>query len=318
MRRAKADSLFGGNNTVLAPMAGFTDVAFRSICHEYGCGLTVTEMVSSKALVMNNSATRALLARLANDSPCAVQIFGHQPQVMADSVQLPELSGFDAIDVNMGCPVHKIVSNGEGSALLENVKLASDIIRALRLATDKPLSVKFRLGVSDSKGAVDFAKMCCDSGADFITVHLRTRKQMYSGNADYSILPDIVKAVDIPVIANGDVIGRQQYLHLVNDCGAYGVAVGRGALGRPYIFAQLLDKPYQFDIAGTVRRHANTLLQYKPQRVVVNEMKKHIAYYLKGLRNAKSVVVAVQNASCVDEQIKLVQNFCAKEDIIND
>ena len=169
-------------------MAGYTDFAFRKVCRTYGVALTVTEMVSSKALVMNNALTRIMLKREDGDAPCFCQIFGHEPQVMADSVLFPEVAAYEGVDINMGCPVHKIVSNGDGSALMEHPELAAKCISAVRqaLPADKPLSVKFRLGVTDDSLAVDFAKMCRDSGADFVTVHFRTRKQMYAGNADFS------------------------------------------------------------------------------------------------------------------------------------
>ncbi len=286
--------------TILAPMAGYTDPAFRKMCHEYGVGLTVTEMVSSKAIEMNNSLTKTLLKKFEGDSPCIVQIFGHEPSVMADSVKIDEMKAFDGVDINMGCPVKKIVGNGDGSALLENPKLAAKCISAVKLAVgNKPLSVKFRLGVSDSSGAVDFAKVCADNGADFITVHFRTRKQMYSGNADYTLLPQIAKC-GVPVFANGDVTSREQYLHLL-DQGAYGVAVGRGALGKPYIFSQLADLPFKFDVLQNVLKHVELLNEYLPHRVVNNEMKKHVAYYLKGMRGAKQTLLAVMQSSSVEE-----------------
>ncbi len=295
--------------TILAPMAGYTDPAFRKICHGYGVGLTVTEMVSSKAIEMNNSLTKTLLKKFDGDSPCMVQIFGHEPSVLAESVKIDEMQVFDGVDINMGCPVKKIVGNGDGSALLENPKLASKCIQAVKVAVgDKPLSVKFRLGVSDSSGAVDFAKMCADSGADFITVHFRTRKQMYSGNADYTLLPQIAKC-GVPVFANGDVTTRGQYLQLLEQ-GAYGVAVGRGALGKPYIFSQLANLPFEFDVLKTVLQHVELLGQYLPHRVVNNEMKKHVAYYLKGMRGAKQTLIAVMQATCMEEiELQLKKYF---------
>lgn len=295
--------------TILAPMAGYTDPAFRKICHQYGVGLTVTEMVSAKAIEMNNALTKTLLKRFDGDGPCMVQIFGHEPSVLADSVKIDEMRVFDGVDINMGCPVKKIVGNGDGSALLENPKLASKCISAVKLAVgNKPLSVKFRLGVSDSNGAVDFAKMCADSGADFITVHFRTRKQMYSGNADFSLLPQIVKC-GVPVFANGDVNSREQYLHLTEQ-GAYGVAVGRSALGKPYLFSQIANLPYRFDVLQTVLSHVQMLKDYLPHRVVNNEMKKHVAYYLKGMRGAKQTLIAVMQATDVAEiQLQLQKYF---------
>lgn len=304
------DTLFkdAAVKTILAPMAGYTDLAFREICHDYGVGLTVTEMVSSKALVMNNELSRKMLFRLDGDSPAFCQIFGHEPEVMAESVQIAEVAQYDGVDINMGCPVRKIVSNGDGSALLENPALASRCIAAVKNALgDKPLSVKFRLGVSDSSNAVDFAKMCKDSGADFITVHFRTRRQMYSGAADFTLLPDLVK-VGLPVFANGDVTNRFQYDDLIN-CGAYGVAIGRGAVGRPYIFAEIAGKPYSMSVYDVIVRHARALSQVFEDRVVCNELKKHVACYLKGKRNAKITIAACNSAKTTRQILDLVADF---------
>lgn len=294
--------------TILAPMAGYTDFAFRSVCRDYGVGLTVTEMVSSKALVMGNVLSRRMLYRQPNDSPAFCQIFGHEPSVMAASVQIDEVAAYEGVDINMGCPVRKIVGSGDGSALLEDPRLASQCISAVKRAIgDKPLSVKFRLGVTDSDGAADFAKMCADSGANFITVHFRTRKQMYSGTADYALLPQIAKA-GIPVFANGDVATREQYLRLL-DSGASGVAVGRAALGRPQIFAELTGEHYSIDVLQTIERQANMLLQVFCERVTVNEMKKHIAAYLKGMRGGKSVVTEVMNARTLEQILTPCRQF---------
>lgn len=294
--------------TILAPMAGYTDFAFRSICKDYGVGLTVTEMVSAKALVMGNTQTLDLLHRLDNDNNCFCQIFGHEPEVMAECVTYPALAKFEGIDINMGCPVKKIVKGGDGSALLENPTLASKCITAVKNAIGaKPLSVKFRLGVDDDKHVVHFAKMCADSGADFVTVHFRTRKQMYAGHADYTLLPQIATC-GVPVFANGDVVSREQYLELL-DKGAFGVAVGRGALGRPQIFAEIANKPYQINIPQTIRLHAQSLLLHLPEKIVANELKKHVCFYLKGKRSTKSTVVAVNLAKSTEQILQLVDDY---------
>ena len=294
--------------TILAPMAGYTDPAFRSISKDYGVTLTVTEMVSSKAIVMNNQLTKTLLKRFDNDTPCFVQIFGHEPNVLAESLQREELASFDGVDINMGCPVRKIVGNGDGSALLENPRLASQCISAVKNAIpNKPLSVKFRLGVDDSQGVADFAKMCVDSGADFLTVHFRTRKQMYMGQADYSTLPQIAKC-GVPIFANGDVSTREDYLRLL-EMGAYGVSVGRGALGKPYVFSQIAGKSYTMDVLQIILRHIHLLNTYLPHRVVNNEMKKHVAFYLKGMRGAKQTVVNVMQAKSVHQIVAAVEEF---------
>ena len=293
---------------MLAPMAGYTDFAFRSVCRDYGVALTVTEMVSAKALVMGNQLTQTMLHREPNDSPCFCQLFGHEPEVLAESATMVDVAAFEGIDINMGCPVRKIVGNGDGSALMENPKLASQCIAAVKQAIgDKPLSVKFRLGVSDDSLAVDFAKMCRDSGADFITVHFRTRKQMYAGNADFTLLPQLVN-VGIPVVANGDVRTKAQYDALIAG-GAFAVAVGRGALGNPQLFAELAAKPYQIDILRIIQRQTAMLAELYSDRVVANEMKKHISFYLKGKRGAKATIVAVNACKCTVEMLKLVQNY---------
>ena len=298
-------------HTILAPMAGYTDPAFRSICRDFGVGLTVTEMVSSKAIVMGNALTKTLLTRFPQDRPSFVQIFGHEPEVMAESVQIPEIAAYDGVDINMGCPVKKIVNNGDGSALLTNPALAAQCITAVKKAIgDKPLSVKFRLGVSDSSGAADFAKMCADSGADFITVHFRTRHEMYSGVANYDLLPQIVKC-GVPVFANGDVCTREQYLQLKQN-GAFGVAVGRGALGKPYVFAQIAGQSYAFDVQATIFRHMELLKTFLPHRVVNNEMKKHVAFYLKGMRGAKQTLTRVMTSHDVTEITQLINEFFAQ------
>lgn len=294
--------------TILAPMAGYTDPAFRSICRDYGVGLTVTEMVSSKAIVMNNALTKTLLLRFPVDKPAFVQIFGHEPDVMAQSVRIPEMATFDGVDINMGCPVKKIVGNGDGSALMENPRLAYKCISAVKKAVGtKLLSVKFRLGVDDSSGVADFAKMCADAGADFVTVHFRTRKQMYSGVADYATLPQIVKC-GVPVFANGDVCSHAQYVQLV-EMGAFGVSVGRGALGKPYVFAQIARQPYYMDVEQTVLRHMDLLKTYLPHRIVNNEMKKHVAFYLKGMRGAKPTLNEVMTSKDVSQITECLHLF---------
>lgn len=300
--------------TVLAPMAGYTDFAFRKVCRTYGVALTVTEMVSSKALVMNNALTRTMLKREEGDAPCFCQIFGHEPQVMADSVLFPEVAAYEGVDINMGCPVHKIVSNGDGSALMEHPDIAAKCISAVRqtLPADKPLSVKFRLGVTDDSLAVDFAKMCRDSGADFVTVHFRTRKQMYAGNADFRLLDDIV-ATGIPVVANGDVRNKADYDNLISR-GAFAVAVGRGALGNPQIFAQIACRDYDPNILGNILWQTQMLSQVYDDRVVTNEMKKHISFYLKGRRGAKPTIVAVNACKNTAEMLGYVRDYFATEE----
>ena len=263
---------------------------------------------------MNNALTRIMLKREDGDAPCFCQIFGHEPQVMADSVLFPEVAAYEGVDINMGCPVHKIVSNGDGSALMEHPELAAKCISAVRqaLPADKPLSVKFRLGVTDDSLAVDFAKMCRDSGADFVTVHFRTRKQMYAGNADFRLLDDLV-ATGIPVVANGDVRCKTDYDNLISR-GAVAVAVGRGALGNPQIFAQIACRDYDPNTLGNILWQTQMLSQVYDDRVVANEMKKHISFYLKGRRGAKPTIVAVNACKNTAGMLGYVRDYFATEE----
>ncbi|HPG91776.1 MAG TPA: tRNA-dihydrouridine synthase family protein [Clostridia bacterium] len=296
------------NKIFLAPLAGFTDAGFRALAKKYGCGLTVTEMTSAKSLEMNNERAKELLVTTKNESPVAVQLFGHEQQVFEKVAQSQELEKFDIIDINMGCPMKKIIGNGDGSALLLNPSLASEIIKAVK-RSGKFVTVKMRIGITDNKNAVNFAKMCEGSGADMLTVHGRTQKQMYSGKADWDTIASVVDSVKIPVVANGDVFDKQSYDKLLRRTNAYAVAVGRGCLGRPYIFAELLDKPYEFDILSAVTQHIAVLSEYLPERVVVNEMKKHICYYVKGLALNNAFCVKICNCKKISEMTEKLTVF---------
>ena len=281
------------NNLILAPMAGFTDLAFRSACRKYGAGLTVTEMVSAKALSYNNKKTEDLLLTLDDEKPKAVQIFGHEPDVMAEACKNPLLQKFDIIDINMGCPAPKIISNGDGSSLLKDFELSRKIIEACVNATEKPVTVKFRIGFYDDQiVAVDFAKMCEDAGAAAITVHGRTTKQGYSGKVDYDVIRQVKEAVSIPVFANGDCKSKEDYDKILEITKADGVMIGRAAVGCPEIFAEIVsgNKP-QVDKFEQIKWHYETMLKFYPERYVVLYMRSHLAGYLKGeYKNSKSLV----------------------------
>ena len=225
----------------LAPMAGTSDFAFRHMCLRFGAAYTVTEMVSAKALVYNDEKTRALLYIPEGDRPCAAQIFGHEPQIMGEAAALAlEISGADAIDINMGCPVGKIVRSGDGSALMKDPELAGRIVEAVCRAVSVPVTVKFRKGFDGgSVNAVEFAGVCRQAGASALTVHGRTRAQMYAGRADWDIIRDVKQAVGIPVFANGDVFSAEDAVHILRYTGCDGVMIGRGAFGNPWIFLQV-------------------------------------------------------------------------------
>ena len=281
----------------LAPMAGVTDFAFRKICRELGAALTTTEMVSAKALVYKDEKTKSLLYIPEHDHPCAVQIFGHEPEIMAEAAQLAlELSGADILDINMGCPVGKIVKSGDGSALMRDTELAQDIIEHVRKATDKPLTVKFRKGWDGGNvNAVDFAKMCERAGADAVAAHGRTRVQMYSGRADWDIIRDVKRALSIPVIANGDVFSAEDASHILRYTGCDGAMIGRGSFGNPWLFMQanaflktgtVPELPALPERIDTAVHQIEMLAEYSGERIACLEARHHLPWYLHGVAHS--------------------------------
>lgn len=278
------------NNILLAPMAGVTDVAFRSICIDFGADAGVTEMISAKALKYENKKTEDLLITAPNEKIKIVQIFGSDPDIMAEICASKYLEKFDIIDINMGCPAPKIVSNGEGSFLMTKIDLAREIISKCVSATNKPITVKFRSGFdNNSINAIEFAKMCQSAGASAITIHGRTRSQMYSGSVDLDIIRSVKQSVSIPVIASGDIVDRESYLRTLKYTGCDAVMIGRGALGNPYIFEEIrgtVSNKHKFEI---IKRHIETLLNYYPLSFVSGHIRKHLLWYLKGERGASEI-----------------------------
>lgn len=277
----KIKTLQINNNIVLAPMAGYTDVGFRKLCTKFGASITYTEMVSAKALMYDSEKTKELLYTDPIEKIKAVQIFGHEPDVMAKACQNPLLQKFDIIDINMGCPAPKIVKNHEGSFLLTNKLLAGDIVKACVDATDKPVTVKMRLGYGQDNVAVEFASYMEKCGASLITVHGRTQSQMYSGKVDMESIRHVKEVLTIPVIANGDVVDQNSYKILLEQTKCDGVMIGRGALGNPTIFSNIVGKEVKVNKFDLINEHICTLRQYFDERFITLNMRKHIAFYLK-------------------------------------
>lgn len=280
----------------LAPMAGVADRAFREICHDYGAGYVVSEMVSSKGLTMCDRKSKSLLLLSEKERPAAAQIFGSDPKIMAESALECMKFSPDAIDINMGCPAPKIAGNGGGSALLKDPELASKIMAEVRRAVDIPVTVKIRLGWdSESINCVEMAKRAEAAGMDAITVHGRTRMQMYAPPVDRSMIAEVKKAVSIPVIGNGNITDGITAAQMLEQTGCDYVMVGRGALGRPWVFSQIsaylhdervLPEPPVSERMRVMVKHIKLICEYKGERVGIKEARKHAAWYIKGIKGA--------------------------------
>ncbi len=304
-------------DAVLAPIAGFTDVGFRDIAVRYGAALTYTEMISCKGMVYGSEKTKELLATTDNEKVKAVQIFGADADIMAKACKMPEMAKFDIIDINMGCPVPKIVNNGEGSALLNNPKLAMHIVKTLKQETGKVVTVKFRKGFKRGENvAVDFAKYMQDAGADGITVHGRTREDYYNGLSDWETIAKVVEAVQIPVIANGDVVDLNSYLKIKEVTKAAGIMIARGALGNPQIFKEIAESTLKIatifknvDKKRDILSQIEILKDYYSDRYIYSNMKKQICYYLKGMAGSKPIKEAVCHVESVQQLINIVNTI---------
>lgn len=313
-------------NIFLAPMAGVTDLPFRLICKEFECPVVYTEMINSKAVCYEDKNTFEMLQTTKEEGDVVVQIFGSDPQFMGESAAvLSALGRFKAIDINMGCPVPKVVKNGEGSALMKNPSLASQIISSVKNKSDIPVTVKFRIGWDENNiNAVEFAKMAEQSGADAIAIHGRTREQYYSGKANWDIIAEAKKQVNIPVIANGDVFTIEDAIKIVEVTNAEGVMIGRGAQGNPFLFKEFMDYQKtgnipQFSLEyriDTILRHYHKSIEYKGLEKSIREMRKHIGWYLKGLKGSAKIRNEINQIDEVEQVFERLNRY--KEELLQE
>lgn len=305
------------NQLILAPMAGVTDLPYRLLCKEQGCGLVYTEMVSAKAILYHNKNTNSLLEVAEGEGPVAVQLFGSDPDIMAEIAARIQEGPYDIIDVNMGCPVPKIVNNGEGSALMKNPDLVYRILSAMVKAVRKPVTVKFRKGFDDQHvNAVEIAKAAQAAGVSAVAVHGRTREQYYSGTADWSIIRQVKAAVSIPVIGNGDIFEPQDAKRMLMETGCDFLMLARGVRGNPWLFhrtnhylktGELLPPPDAAQVKAMILKHAGLQLKYKGDYIGVRELRKHVAWYTTGLAHSAALRQEINQAETMDDLKKLIE-----------
>ena len=307
------------NDLILGPMAGVTDLPFRLLCKEQGAGLLCMEMVSAKGIMYNNKNTKFLLTIDERERPVSLQLFGSDPDIISEQAKRIEELPFDILDINMGCPVPKIVNNGDGSALMKNPLLAGEIIEKTARAIQKPVTVKIRKGFDEEHiNAVEMAHIAQESGAAAIAVHGRTREQYYSGKADWEIIRKVKEAVHIPVIGNGDVWTPQDAIDMRKQTGCDGVMIGRGAQGNPWIFKQilhyeqtgeLLEKPSPQEVTEMILRHAKMQMEFKGEYIGMHEIRKHAAWYTAGYKNSAKLRGKINETETYEELKELLSHL---------
>ena len=299
-------------------MAGVCDLPFRLLCHEAGAGMTCMEMISAKAIYFRNKATEEMMEIDPDEGIVSLQLFGSDPDIMAAMAAKIEDRPFSVLDINMGCPVPKVVNNGEGSALMKDPKLAGAIIKAVATAISKPVTVKIRKGFDDEHvNAVEIAKIAEDAGAAAVTIHARTRQQYYSGEADWDIIRQVKESVSIPVIGNGDVDSYESACAMIERTGCDAVMIGRAAQGNPWIFTQLCalsrgekwEKPGREEVAAMIMRHSRMLIDHKGEYIGSREMRKHAAWYTKGYPGSSSLRGKMNEVESIDDMQRIMDEF---------
>lgn len=316
MKKLQIGNVTLENNMILAPMAGVTDLPFRLLCKEQGAGLLCMEMVSAKAILYKNKNTDSLMEIDPREVPVSLQLFGSDPDIISEMAKKIEPRPFAILDINMGCPVPKVVNNGEGSALMKNPKLAAEIIRKTSKAISKPVTAKIRKGFNDDLvNAVEMAKYLEDAGAAAIAVHGRTREQYYSGEADWDIIRQVKDAVSIPVIGNGDITGPDSAEKIQQETGCDGIMIGRAAQGNPWIFSEIKEyfetgktpeRPSRKQVRDMIEKHARMQLECKGEYIGMREMRKHVAWYISGFPGATKLRKEVCEVENMDQLLTLI------------